>query len=87
MTDIKENSSWQGERISIKSVSDIVNKVPLEDIDNFMVDLKWWYICMMWAIKFNNIVPWTIQVDYNEIIRINDWKNDKNVNITINTEK
>lgn len=74
----KENI-WQNERISIKSVSDIVNKVPLEDIDNFITDLKNWYIMMKSVEMYNGL----IKTNNEEMLWVNDWKNDHNVNITL----
>ncbi len=87
MKENKKVSPDNSVRISIKSVSDIVNKVPLEDIDNFIKDLKGWYIMMHGVKKFNSILWWGITTNYEEMVRVNDWKNDKNMNIILKQEK
>lgn len=91
--DFKNVSPDNSERISIKSVSDIVDKVPLEDIDNFITDLKGWYTMMKTIKTFDSVlwisklVKWWVQTNYNEMLRVNDWKHDKNVNITLKQDK
>lgn len=84
--DLKKISPDNSERISIKSVSDIVDKVTLEDIDNFITDLKNWYIMMQSVKKFNSLLWWSIKTNYDEMLRVNDWKHDHNVNITLKQE-
>ena len=63
--------------ISIKTIEDIVNKVPIEDIDNFMKDLKS-------RLTIHNVMKmfwWMAKSNDKEFKRINDWKHDANITI------
>ena len=70
--------------ISISTLEDIVNKVPIKDIDTFLVDLKNRLLLTQWAIEINKQMWAEIVVQSTkEMLWINDWNNEQNIHIDI----
>lgn len=69
------------ESIEIKTLKDIVDKVPKESIDIFINDLKSWiYLTYKWM-ELEKQFPWMIEQDDTTMKWLDDWKNNATVNI------
>jgi len=70
--------------IEIKTLKDIIDKVPLWAIDIFLVDLKEWIKLNHDLNKMSEILPkWSIVHDNISLQWINDWKNYANIQINL----
>lgn len=69
------------EIIEISSLKDIVDKVPIECIDSFLIDLKSWIeLTHKWN-QLKKMFPWMIEHDDTTIQWVNDWKNEADIQI------
>jgi len=69
--------------INISTLKDILDKVPIECVDSFLIDLKGWIeLCHKGRILQKQF-PWMIEYDDTTIPRLNDWGNKVHIQIKI----
>lgn len=69
--------------IEIKTLKDIIDKVPKESIDIFLNDLRSWIeLTHKWN-ELKKHFPWMIEHDDTTIQRVDDWKNEATINIEL----
>jgi hypothetical protein len=74
------------EEINIETLSDIVDKVPLESLDCFMTDLKAWVNMAKTAKDVNNLFDFYVLSVPKSIRWIDDGRNDVEINVEISIE-
>jgi hypothetical protein len=72
------------ETIKISSLKDIIDKVPIENVESFLVDLR----SRIWLTHTSNqlkkiLPPWSIEYDDTTIQRVNDGENYANIKIDL----
>lgn len=70
--------------IKISNLKDIIDKVPIDCIDSFLVDLKSRIELTHKGNALKKLLPeWMIEHDDTTIQWVNDWKNEADIQIEI----
>ena len=74
-------------KIEITTLEDIIKKVPMEDLETFITDLRAWLLISYNVEMLKAKLPVGMMLSTPTTMSwINDWKNDINTNVTVTTK-